>query len=87
MGQYGNQPDFGTIATMLSEIEGPFPPSAIYVGKTNGNGVLRAQVVGNEQGMDTIISGIPSCTILPFIVTEIRGEPSGINREDIVLYR
>ena len=89
MGQYGNQPDFGTIATMLADIAQPFPPSAIYVGATNdndGTATLTVQIVGNPPGSPITITGISSGTILPFIVTEITGS-SGVNNTDILLYR
>jgi hypothetical protein len=90
MGQYGNQPDFGTIVTALVEIglETPFPPSAIYIGKIDEEVLasLKVQIVGNEQGVDTTISGISSGTILPFIVTQIN-DFSGVSDEDILLYR
>jgi hypothetical protein len=90
MGQYGNQPDFGTIVTTLAEIGlgTPFPPSAIYIGEIDGEGLasLKVQIVGNEPGIDTAITGIQAGTILPFIVTEI-GDVVGVRDEDILLYR
>jgi hypothetical protein len=89
MGQYGNQPDFGTIVTPLADIgvETPFPPSAIYVGKVSeGTVTLKVQIVGNEPGVDTTISGISSGTILPFIVTQIN-DFDVVSADDILLYR
>jgi hypothetical protein len=90
MGQYGNQPDFGTIVTTLAEIglETPFPPSAIYIGKIDEEVLasLKVQIVGNEQGVDTTISGISAGTILPFIVTQIN-DFGGVSDGDILLYR
>lgn len=89
MGQYGNQPDFGTIVTSLADIGGgtPFAPSAIYVGRVDeGTAELKVQIVGNELGVDTVISGVSSGTILPFIVTQIN-DFSGVSAEDILLYR
>ena len=90
MGQYGNQPDFGTIVTTLAEIglETPFPPSAIYIGKIDSVALasLTVQIVGNEPGIDTTISGISSGTILPFIVTQIN-DFSEVIAEEILLYR
>jgi hypothetical protein len=90
MGQYGNQPDFGTIATTLAEIGRgiPFPPSAIYIGKIDGEVLasLNVQIVGNEPGVEISITGIQAGTILPFIVTEI-GDFEGVGADDIILYR
>ena len=89
MGQYGNQPDFGTIVSDLTSIEQPFPPSAIYVGETNdndGTASLTVQIVGNTPGAPITITGISSGTILPFIVTEITAF-SGVINDNIFLYR
>jgi hypothetical protein len=91
MGQYGNQPDFGTIVTQLSAIgfDTQFPPSAIYIGQTtdnDGTATLNAQIVGNELGSTTTITGISSGTILPFIVTEVKAT-SGVDSSNIYLYR
>ena len=89
MGQYGNQPDFGTIVSSLTDIGQPFPPSAIYVGETlnnDGTASLTVQIVGNTPGAVTEITGISSGTILPFIVTEITAY-SGVENDNILLYR
>jgi hypothetical protein len=91
MGQYGNQPDFGTIVTPLSEIgfDTQFPPSAIYIGQTtdnDGTATLTVQIVGNEPGVSTTITGISSGAILPFIVTEVK-DKSGMDNNNIYLYR
>ena len=89
MGQYGNQPDFGTIVTRLTDSGQPFPPSAIYVGETlnnDGTASLTVQIVGNTPGATTTITGISSGTILPFIVTEIPTS-SGVTNDNIFLYR
>jgi hypothetical protein len=89
MGQYGNQPDFGTIVSKLVDIAKPFPPSAIYVGETelnDGTASFRAKVVGNATDEPILITGISSGTILPFIVTEI-SNLEGVNDDNIFLYR
>jgi hypothetical protein len=90
MGQYGNQPDFGTIVTPLSAIglDTQFPPSAIYIGQTtdnDGTATLTVQIVGNEPG-STTITGISSGAILPFIVTAVK-DKSGVDSNNIYLYR
>jgi len=91
MGQYGNQPDFGTIVAVLEDIglNVVFPPSAIYVGETNNNdglASLEVQPVGNEPGDTVIISGISNGTFLPIVVTEII-DKVGIDTNKILLYR
>ena len=91
MGQYGNQPDFGTIATAFNNIgvDVVFPPSAIYIGTTennDGTAAITMQIVGNQPGVTTTITGISSGTILPFIATKIIGT-SGVDSADIILYR
>ena len=91
MGQYGNQPDFGTIVAVFGDIgiNVVFPPSAIYVGETidnDGLATLEVQPVGNEPGDTVIISGISNGTFLPIVVTEII-DKSGIDANKILLYR
>ena len=86
MGQYGNQPDFGTIVSNLTDIGQPFPPSAIYVGATTDNdGTASLDVLGIN-GNIFRITGISSGTLLPFIVTDIISV-SGTTNDDILLYR
>jgi len=78
MGQYGNQPDFGTRAQDViisgsgSENAGaePFKPAALYIG--NG-GTLVANVVGGNNPNDnyTIFTNIPNGTFFPVIVTNV----------------
>ena len=78
MGQYGNQPDFGTRAGEVS-ISGdsftntdkiPFKPGALYIGT---GGTLICNVVGgNEYGYtSTIFRNIPDGTFFPVIVDAI----------------
>jgi len=78
MGQYGNQPDFGTIAG-YAPIAGdsftetgrqPFKPAALYIGT---GGTLICSVVGGNPGADvkTIFKNIPSGTFFPVIVNAI----------------
>ena len=91
MGQYGNQPDFGTIVVILEDIglNESFPPSAIYVGETianDGTATLEVQPVGNEPGDTVIISGISNGTFLPIIVTEII-DKTNVETNKVLLYR
>jgi hypothetical protein len=89
MGQYGNQPDFGTTVTQFDNIGLgiEFPPSAIYVGTTDANdGILTVQPVGNEPGDTVVIAGISNGTFLPIIVTKIINK-TGVDIGGILLYR
>jgi len=91
MGQYGNQPDFGTIVVALGDIDlnESFPPSAIYVGATadnDGTATLEVQPVGNEPGDTVIISGISNSTFLPIVVTKII-DKSSLDIGNVLLYR
>ena len=77
MGQYGNQPDFGTEAISVT-ISGSgvddtnatiFKPAALYIGT---GGTLVANVVGgNSQGTYTVFRNIPNGTFFPVIVTNV----------------
>jgi len=89
MGQYGNQPDFGTTVLKLTDIglNESFPPSAIYVGATDdNNGELEVQPVGNAPGDTVVIHGISNGTFLPIVVTKIISK-TGIDTDTILLYR
>jgi len=89
MGQYGNQPDFGTIVIALEDVGfgNEFPPSAIYVGTTpDNNGELEVQPVGNAPGDTVVIYGISNGTFLPIVVTKIISK-TGIDPDTILLYR
>lgn len=89
MGQYGNQPDFGTIVVTAEDVVNPFPPSAIYVGKTENNDggtKLLVQPVGNAPGDTIEINGIYDGTFLPIIITEIISKDS-VDLKNILLYR
>jgi hypothetical protein len=80
MGQYGNQPDFGTRAENVT-ISGQgadntnaviFKPAALYIGT---GGTLVANVVGgNGQGVYTVFTNIPNGTFFPVIVTNVWAE-------------
>jgi hypothetical protein len=82
MGQYGNQPDFGTEAISVA-ISGAsdndtgatiFKPAALYIGT---GGTLIANVVGgNSNGNYTRFVNIPNGTFFPVIVTNIWAEVS-----------
>jgi hypothetical protein len=78
MGQFGNQPDFGTIAQSVTPIGYPsdndgiaFAPSALYIG-TGGN-IVVSVVGGNIDGANgtTIFRNIPDGTFFPVIVTNV----------------
>lgn len=91
MGQYGNQPDFGTTVITLDSVgqNVPFPPSAIYVGTTDNNdgtATLTVQPVGNEPGDTVTITGISNGTFLPIVVTEITGKTE-LDTATVLLYR
>ena len=86
MGQYGNQPDFGTIVLSRQDAGSPFPPSAIYVGATTDNDGTASMTVTSVNGNVFEITGISSGTFLPFIVTDINAI-SGTTSGDILLYR
>ena len=83
MGQYGNQPDFGTRAAAVTIGVGPDEPlsvvnlnsAALYIGT---GGTLVCRVVGgnantydplNEQTGYTIFNNIPDGTFFPVIVS------------------
>jgi len=85
MGQYGNQPDFGTQAISLvpqgdadpSENNPGFfinPPCALYIG-TGGD--LLVNVVGgdlndnNFNGQQTLFKNVPSGTFMPVMVSYV----------------
>ena len=83
MGQYGNQPDFGTIAATATVIGAPDDPStgeflgsaALYIGT---GGTLVCNVVGgnaNTLGTDaqgyTVFTNIPDGTFFPVIVNYV----------------
>tara|TARA_R110000868_G_scaffold22359_1_gene91763 strand:- start:342 stop:608 length:267 start_codon:yes stop_codon:yes gene_type:complete len=88
MGQYGNQPDFGTISQTLSA----FPttindPSAVYIGAFTDAEVgasITVRLVGNST--DTTFSGLNQGTFLPIVVTKVTSAVN-IPAASIVLYR
>jgi hypothetical protein len=90
MGQYGNQPDFGTIVTTLETVglENLFPPSAIYIGKTTGGAACELVVlpVGNAPDDPIAISGIPQGTFLPIVVVRI-DTVAAAPTDAVLLYR
>lgn len=80
MGQYGNQPDFGTGSIMINPTGSSYSPetgqnlkpSALYIGT---GGTLVCTVVGGEDSGDyygaTIFYNIPNGTFFPVIVTNV----------------
>lgn len=83
MGQFGNQPDFGTQAigiTPTGECSDPTtgiridPPCALYVG--TGGDLLVSIVGGNEEYYPnaTWFTNIPSGTFLPIMVNYVWSE-------------
>jgi hypothetical protein len=88
MGQYGNQPDFGTISQTLSA----FPtnadaPSAVYIGAFTDSGTaasITVRLVGNST--DTTFSGLNEGTFLPIVVTRVTSAVN-IPAASIILYR
>jgi hypothetical protein len=86
MGQYGNQPDFGTIVEGIT-IGAPFPPSAIFVGELLEDTLtctLRVLPVGNSE--DITFTGISAGTFLPIIITKVISL-GGVAEEAILVYR
>lgn len=73
MGQYGNQPDFGTKATEITPVGTPsadgenLGSAALYIG-TGGD--LVCKVIGGTRG-NTIFKNIPSGTFFPVIVSNV----------------
>lgn len=90
MGQYGNQPDFGTTVRTYASIgeSTPFPPSAIYVGQTtdNARAIMTVLPVGNEPDAVITITGIAPGTFLPIIITRI-DSTENVSAPNILLYR
>jgi hypothetical protein len=90
MGQYGNQPDFGTIVTTLdkAELGKPFPPSAIYVGETEDSQACALDVlpVGNDPADVITITGVLPGTFLPIIVVRIDATLR-VDKANVLLYR
>lgn len=91
MGQYGNQPDFGTRAATVVPTTSPDDASsainlgsaALYIGT---GGTLVCRVVGgnanvlsptNEQSGYTIFNNIPDGTFFPVIVSAVWGNDGG----------
>lgn len=82
MGQYGNQPDFGTKAITIEPSGDPtsgnpvesYPPGALYVG-TGGD--ILVEVVGGDTGVTgstggfTLLKNVPSGVVLPIVVTKV----------------
>ena len=89
MGQYGNQPDFGTIVEPLSayNLEFNFPPSAIYIGETEDGNACSIEILPVGDTSRTVeITGIQPGTFLPIIAVQITSV-SNIDKEKILLYR
>ena len=79
MGQYGNQPDFGTIAQVVTPTGNPaeedtsvfFAPSALYIG--TGGDIIVTVVGENIGGLygTMIFKNVPDGTFFPVIVTAV----------------
>jgi hypothetical protein len=93
MGQYGNQPDFGTKAGACFPNGSPnddglknLESAALYIGK---GGTLVCDVVGgNPDGAKfTVFAGIPTGTFFPVIVSKVfanDGEGTDTTCSDII---
>jgi hypothetical protein len=88
MGQYGNQPDFGTISQTLSAFpETATVPSAVYIGAftvSASAASITVRLVGDSS--DTTFSGLNEGTFLPIIVTKVTSAVN-IPAASIILYR
>jgi hypothetical protein len=75
MGQYGNQPDFGTRAANISPVgtPGALAPSlqsaALYIGV--GGNLTCSVVGGNGLANYTVFQNIPDGTFFPVIVNHV----------------
>lgn len=100
MGQYGNQPDFGTKAITIEPVGDPtsgnpvqsYPPGSLYVG-TGGD--ILVEVVGGDTGVTgstggfTLLKNVPSGVVLPIIVIRVFASLDGVSittASDIVLF-
>jgi len=87
MGQFGNQPDFGTKSTTLSA----FPttadvPSAVYIGAFTvaaSAASITVRLVGDSA--DTTFSGLAQGMFMPIIVTKVTSAVN-IPAASIILY-
>ena len=76
MGQYGDQPDFGTRAvniTPIGDVEANIPgqnlnSAALYIGT---GGTLLVTVIGNNPGEVTVFNNVPDGTFFPVIVRNV----------------
>jgi hypothetical protein len=81
MGQYGNQPDFGTRAQNIIPTGAPsssqqLNSAALYIGI---GGTLICDVVGGntDGGLFTIFENIPNGTFFPIIVNNVWANDGG----------
>lgn len=86
MGQYGNQPDFGTIVSAVV-IGESIPPSAIFIGKLQDPTVpcrITVMPVGNDT--EVTFTGLLNSTFMPIVVTKIISI-EGIDVENVLVYQ
>lgn len=70
MGQYFNQPDFGTeVNTVASFPATNIKQAAIYIGVAGDDATITVKPVGNSNAVT--FKGVVSGTFLPIIVTSI----------------
>jgi len=82
MGQYGNQPDFGTRARQIDPIGENIAngeklnSAALYIGT---GGILVCNVIGsdNSQSIFTVFKNIPDGTFFPVIVDYVFASDGG----------
>jgi hypothetical protein len=98
MGQYGNQPDFGTRARMIVPTGDAFPSNnnpgdnlnsaALYIG--TGGDLMVDVVGGNGEYTYTLFKNIPNGTFIPVIVNHVYssldGDPGTTCSDIIALY-
>jgi hypothetical protein len=86
MGQYGNQPDFGTIVSTV-DLEEVILPSAIFIGEIIDPvtpATITVLPVGNTT--EVTFTGLIGGTFMPIVVTKIVSI-TGIQIENILVYR
>jgi hypothetical protein len=87
MGQYGNQPDFGTTVVNGDAIGSDlFPPSAIYVGKASAAGAISIEILPAGNDTPVTITGLQEGSFLPIVAVQFLS-CTNIIKENVLFYR